>query len=52
VVSAPKIYVKDNGSVHLKGNNVDRLYSAILADKMVGKPVKPLYQYSDNGSTG
>lgn len=41
-----------NSSAFLKGANVDKLYSAILAAQMAGKSVQPLYQYWVDGSTG
>ncbi|WP_339075288.1 hypothetical protein [Teredinibacter turnerae] len=43
-----------NNSAFLKGDNIERLYSALLAAKMAGQSVKPLYQYwnKENGSTG
>ena len=43
-----------NNSAYIKGSNVEKLYSALLAAQMAGKSVKPLYQYwnKDSGSTG
>lgn len=43
-----------NRSAFLRGSDVEKLYSTILAAQISGKSVLPLYQYwnAQNGSTG